>query len=137
LQILTISGLICDKATLISSFILVSLSRFLVFILVNVEKPSLHKYEVENCNKIFSVFMERAGYPAWTEIQDSSRVISLNFIFRVRSIDKVINCSSSCNENSQLDVLTVPNVSVDFVFNHNFLYLRKENNLQFFLLRLI
>jgi hypothetical protein len=36
-------GKIIDKATLISSFMVLSCSRFEVFVLVRVENPSMHK----------------------------------------------------------------------------------------------
>ena len=50
------SGLMCEIPTRISSTIFNSISRLIVLILVNVEKPSSHKYDVENYNKSLMAF---------------------------------------------------------------------------------
>ena len=43
----------------ISSSMLEFLLPFMDFAFNNIEKASLHQYEVENCNKIVSVFVEK------------------------------------------------------------------------------
>ena len=72
----------------------VCLSLFDVLILVNVEKPSSHKYVDENGNNTLTAISEIAGYSLLIDNQNVSKGISKNCNFNVLSAFK--SASSSC-----------------------------------------
>ena len=98
------------SATLISSSTIKSLSLFRDFIIVSLENPTSHKYEVENCNRSRIAFNDILEYSFSTWIQNLSRVVSLkrslrlpSFLISVRSSsswqDKLVDSKSSNETN--------------------------------------
>lgn len=58
-----------------------------------VKNPNSHKYDAENCSKIFNAFLDIDAYSSFIEIPKASKESSLCLINK-RSVD-IVACSSS------------------------------------------
>ena len=99
-------GLMFERQTLISSSMHCRLPLFLHLIVARVEKPSSHKYDVENCNKTVSAFLDIATCSFLIEIQKASRDDSLYFIINPRSVDTAASSSYSVSVKLYSEVLS-------------------------------
>ena len=84
-----------ERQTFIFSSMHCRVPLFLHLIVARVENPSSHKYDVENCNKTVSNFLDIATCSFLIEIQKASRDNSLYFIINPRSVDTAASSSSS------------------------------------------
>ncbi len=116
-------GHIWERQTLISSSIQRRHSLFLVFMLLRVENPNSHKYDVENCIKTDNAFLATEGYFSLISIQNVSIGNSACLILSPRSLDIDANSSSSHNFRLILDRIFMKG----FQTNHTLLCSMMEN----------
>ena len=71
---------------------------FLHLILVRVENPNSHRYDVENCSKMAKAFLAIDWYFSLIKIQNFSRLASLYLTFKLPSVDIDASSSSSVGD---------------------------------------